>query len=174
MISLCRTGPINMQARVFGPSGAVDPRWELQADLSDQLHTFLQDNDWLVRWLRGRSVGARRSRHFSPVQINCTLVFSFDHAAFVISCTAAYTRFAVAMQSMMYLHSIRLLSWHWHLCRSLRRTEATSHSDYGVAAQCEGAGRPTRRRKVQPQSRAPPPKRPAAQMGDLTLAPGWR
>jgi hypothetical protein len=34
----------------------VDPRWELQADLSEQLHAFLRDNDWLVRWRRGSTL----------------------------------------------------------------------------------------------------------------------
>ena len=38
------------QARVFGPPiDAVGTQWEVQTDLSEQLHTFLRDNNWLVR-----------------------------------------------------------------------------------------------------------------------------
>ena len=35
---------------MFGPPiGTVGTQWELQSDLSEQLHTFLRDNNWLVR-----------------------------------------------------------------------------------------------------------------------------
>ncbi len=53
-----------LQARVFGPPiGAVDTQWEVQTDLSEQLHTFLRDNNWLVRLIQPRAVAF--SCHFA-------------------------------------------------------------------------------------------------------------
>ena len=31
-------------------------QWELQTDLSEQLHTFLRDNNWLVRLMKLRAI----------------------------------------------------------------------------------------------------------------------
>ena len=39
-----------LQARVLvPPTGAVGTQWEVQTDLSEQLHAFLRANNWLVR-----------------------------------------------------------------------------------------------------------------------------